>query len=143
MPQLFISPQARSLYGTFADVRTRLKEKIINSDNDTRVVLDGAVFQYIGELDSLLQHPSVRGHRDPTMRTPIVHVHSTTGVLLKRMKRQIKAICTLADVVHIDPPANANEAEVLSRAQQVLNLLYDTITPPSSSSGSDCTTDSD
>uniref|UniRef100_A0A1I7WGG3 Uncharacterized protein n=1 Tax=Heterorhabditis bacteriophora TaxID=37862 RepID=A0A1I7WGG3_HETBA len=27
MPQLFISPQARSLYGTFADVRTRLKEK--------------------------------------------------------------------------------------------------------------------
>ncbi|CAD6187848.1 unnamed protein product [Caenorhabditis auriculariae] len=59
MVRHFISPQARSLSLTFVDVCTKLKEKIINNDNETRVVLDEA-------------HPSVRGNNDPTMRTPMI-----------------------------------------------------------------------
>ncbi|CAI4231453.1 unnamed protein product [Auanema sp. JU1783] len=143
MHLLLTSPQSRSLYSTFSNVRARLEKKIINSDNDTRFVLDTALLRYIREFDSLLRHPEVRCCRDPSIHLPEVDEQSVTGKLLKRMKKQIKAICVLADVVYIDPPANANEAEILARAQKVLNLLFDLITPPSSSPASDCATDSE
>ncbi|CAI4228832.1 unnamed protein product [Auanema sp. JU1783] len=105
-------------------------------DVESRVVLDASILQYVRELEVLLQNPNVRGNLDPTMRLPVVDEDSTVGVLLKRMKNQIKAVCVLSDVVYIDPPANPNENDTIARARRIVNLLYDAISPPSSACGS-------
>ncbi|CAI4231409.1 unnamed protein product [Auanema sp. JU1783] len=132
MPPRYYSRQAASIDSVFLRFCKDFKEKYINSDRDKRAVLDETILNYVEELDDLLHRDAIRGQRDPRTREPEVNIDSATGKILKRMKRQMKAICILADMVHDGPPANESEDTLISRAAQMLHDIYKLIIPPSS-----------
>ncbi|CAI4224010.1 unnamed protein product [Auanema sp. JU1783] len=143
MSPRLISIEARNLRVLFRDVRGRIEEKNIGMDTETLIVVKEAIFHNIVKINNLLRHPSIRGHVDPSILEPEVHVGSSFKHLLRRLERQVKAACILADVAHLGPAANPTEAEALSRISEILEQLYDTISPASSRSGSDTATESD
>ncbi|CAI4232927.1 unnamed protein product [Auanema sp. JU1783] len=114
MAARYHSPEAVSLRSTFKVLRTDYIKKYFYSHHDPL-------------LDELLYRDSVRGNRDPRTRTPEVNSKTPAGILLKRMRRQIKAVCILAEMVHDGPPANESEAALLSRAIEMLTELGNTV----------------
>ncbi|CAI2355505.1 unnamed protein product [Caenorhabditis sp. 36 PRJEB53466] len=132
MSRQFISDQARRFQRKFRDFRLFVNERYGAMDRDSLDVVNDALYQYVGEITRLLLNPSVRGHQDPSIVTPEVHSRSSKDAYLMRLSKQVDAASVLADVTHLGPQANREEAAALSRIEDVLDILYGIISPDAS-----------
>ncbi|CAD6200147.1 unnamed protein product [Caenorhabditis auriculariae] len=131
MSRRFVSENARRIQRKFKDVHAHITSKYYRGlDMDTQEVYNDALIQSIEEID-------VRGHNDPTILSPNVNNRSSTLRIVRRLERQINALCILADIAELGPEPNADEARVLSRGEQLIDRLYETISPEVSLRGSD------
>ncbi|CAD6192772.1 unnamed protein product [Caenorhabditis auriculariae] len=137
MVRQFVSRQARRFQRKLHDIRLYINDRYGAMDMDTWEVIRNTLLQNVEEINVLLQRQSVRGHRDPTILTPEVHQRSSKDAIVLRLQRQIDAVSVLADVTHLGPEANEDEAATLMRVDQILDNLFEVITPETSLRGSD------
>ncbi|CAI4231759.1 unnamed protein product [Auanema sp. JU1783] len=112
-------------------------------DRDTRDVVITALVGNITEINTLLRHPSVRGYLDTSIGRPEIDETSSLNDIVRRLKRQVRRACILADTTHTGPEANIWETEALTRTSEILEQTFDDIYQAPSCNGSYTATASD
>ncbi|CAI2347294.1 unnamed protein product [Caenorhabditis sp. 36 PRJEB53466] len=138
MPRRFVSDHARRIQRKFNDVSAHIRVKWNDGiDMDLMEVYNDALIETVQEIDHLFHRQTVRGNNDPRIDLPIVNNRSSTLQIILRLGRQIDGLCVLADLAQLGPGANGDEIRLLSRGEERLDWLYETVSPEASLRGSE------